>query len=371
MKKIFAMLLAVIMVFSLATVAFATTYEGPNSPDQTTGTYVDIEKVQLKKTYKTVGENAKNPAEDFEYTISLKSYSDSGYIKQSDIPLPYFDNAADQTGIISFTEGEATATGDTNTVDINLPEYEYVGIYTYEIKETKGNTMGVTYDDNSLFLKVTAVEQDGIVRVAALHYEKEDGAKTEGFENIYSADDLTVEKIVTGNLGDQTKDFSFNVKFNVPTDGSVYVKNTIEVWVNGAKVQSFVSLVDGYNLNLTLRHGQNFEIKNLPYGVTYTVTEADYTDEGYDAPLYQYLVKMGGATIWMNEGSSLNDVTYDAAKIAELCVVDGENEYVKVTNNKEAEVDTGIALDSMPYVLILAVAAVGLVLFTTKKRVQE
>ena len=52
-------------------------------------------------------------------------------------------------------------------------------------------------------------------------------------------------------------------------------------------------------------------------------------------------------------------------------VVDSIEEAVTITNNKVADVDTGIALDSLPYVLLLAVSVVGMAAFVMKKRAER
>lgn len=44
---------------------------------------------------------------------------------------------------------------------------------------------------------------------------------------------------------------------------------------------------------------------------------------------------------------------------------------VTITNTKGTTVDTGIALDSLPYVLLIAVAVVGVVAFTAKRRTTD
>ena len=41
------------------------------------------------------------------------------------------------------------------------------------------------------------------------------------------------------------------------------------------------------------------------------------------------------------------------------------------TNELKSNIDTGILMDSAPYVVMLLVAAAGLVLFTNKRRVQD
>ena len=44
---------------------------------------------------------------------------------------------------------------------------------------------------------------------------------------------------------------------------------------------------------------------------------------------------------------------------------------VVITNNKGVVVDTGISLDNMPYIMVLALLALGLVGFVSKKRSME
>ena len=83
---------------------------------------------------------------------------------------------------------------------------------------------------------------------------------------------------------------------------------------------------------------------NIPYDVTYTVTEEDYTAENYDEAEINF---------------SDNEKIIDSS----------DTDTVEVINNKAVEVITGIILDSAPYVLSLAgvagAAALGLI---SKKR---
>ena len=48
-----------------------------------------------------------------------------------------------------------------------------------------------------------------------------------------------------------------------------------------------------------------------------------------------------------------------------------DNDNIIIVNNKGTEVDTGITLDNMPYILILTVVAIGAVGFVSKKRSSE
>ena len=83
--------------------------------------------------------------------------------------------------------------------------------------------------------------------------------------------------------------------------------------------------------------------------MTYTVEEADYTqgelngENAYDAPEYNF-----------------SDTT--------KAIAAEDADTVEIVNNKETDVDTGIVMDSMPYIVILAVAVFGMVAMVAKKR---
>lgn len=44
---------------------------------------------------------------------------------------------------------------------------------------------------------------------------------------------------------------------------------------------------------------------------------------------------------------------------------------VTITNEKEGEVDTGVVLNNMPYILVLAVLAAGVAVFIIRKRRED
>lgn len=327
MKKLFAMLLAVAMIFSLATVSFA-------SEDVEAPVYEDMETVTVTKTYTATNEGTVSPAETFSFTaLTCVSVTDAAEgVTAANAPVPTI-------ATVDFAAGEATATKD---ITITLPEYTSVGIYTYTFSEVVGDTAGVTYHDDEITLKVTVIQgADGKIRVAAVHTES-DGQKSDDFENVYSAGTLAVSKTVTGNLGDQTKDFIVKVTFTAP-QGKV-VKEAISYVVDG---ETLTIAPDAWengvaSVDIALKHGETITFTNIPYGVAYTVVENDYTGDGYDAAKY---------------------AISDEAK-----VIDSAADTVAITNNKTTDVDTGVVMDSIPYILILAVAAFGIVAIMSKKR---
>lgn len=330
MKKLFSILMSFVFVLSLGTVAFAEEVDSI-----TPVVYEDMETVDLAKVYKLINDGYDNPAETFKFTIEKFSVSDSPYTLAT---MPMFDPA---TFEISFIEGEATIGGDTNTETLNLPDYDYVGIFTYKITETIGDTAGVTYDANPLYLKVTVIEQDGKVRVVALHYALETGEKMEKLTNTYAAGSLEVSKMVTGNLGDKSKFFEVVVTLFAPTDK--VVRSTIDI-SGGSYATNPTEIVIGAPTSFWLKDGETITFDNLPYGVTYTVVEADYTGE----PDYY--------------------ITTHTFSDPDDKLINSLLDTVEIENNKNRTVDTGISLDSLPYVLLIGFAGLGMGVLLFKKR---
>ena len=228
---------------------------------------------------------------------------------------------------------------------ITLPlvdDFPSVGIYTYTIQPQAGTTAGVTYYAENIRLVITVIEaEDGQRRIAAIHTESgdsEDITKSNDIEYTYSAGELKVTKNVEGYLGDKTKYFAITVTLT-GEEGKTYAANYS---VSGGSYESNPKsiAVDGVPVTFYLKDTDTITISNLPYGVTYMVKETTESAKGYTV---SYSV---------NQNSTISKAT----------------DTVTVTNTKGTTVDTGIALDSLPYVLLIAVAVVGVVIFTARKR---
>ncbi|MBQ6833819.1 MAG: hypothetical protein IJO55_05310 [Lachnospiraceae bacterium] len=327
MKKLLAGFMAATMVMSMSVTAFA---------DETT--YEDMSTIKLTKTYKETNDGTTSPAETFEFSdLTCTGVKDAGVgVTAENAPVPTIAN-------VEYAAGEAGSETATKEIVIRLPEYNAVGIYTYTFTETDGNTAGVTYRSDAIKLVVTVIEQDGKVRVAALHTEEEGEAKSNAIDNEYSAGSLSVKKEVTGILGDKTKDFTVKVTFTAPEGDTV--REAIS-YTDGTETKTIEAGWDTTaEATITLKHEETVTFTNIPYGVTYTVVEDDYTGDGYDAAEYAF----------DDENKEINSAT----------------ENVKITNNKDGNVDTGISLDNMPYIMVLALVALGLVGFVSKKRSME
>ena len=156
---------------------------------------------------------------------------------------------------------------------------------------------------------------------------------------------LTVTKTVTGKLGDTNKAFTFQIldASGNPvtlTTGNYEFSNT-----NGALLN------DGTDGKFTLKDGASITFKNLPSG-QYKVVEDNYSGEKYET---SYVV---------DSGTPVNG--------QEATVTIGTTEQtVHFTNHRTLEPDLGVLLDTLPYIVILAVVAGGVALLMLRKHRKE
>lgn len=349
MKKVISAILAATMVMSMSLTALADMTVTNKAGDSETVT--DVSSVTITKNYNATNKNTISPAETFTFTIKADSVTDAASgINKDNMPTPA---NTDITSAV-YAAGDA---GKENTyskdITVTLPEYSSVGVYTYIINETASDTAGVTYYTGDIKLVVTVLQDEsGKLRVAAVHTEDstKNEAKSDEFANVYSAGSLVVKKIVAGNLGDQSKEFSAKVVFTAPANKTV--KESIS-YHNGTEMTTIEpgdwtteGGVTTATAEIVVKHGDANDVtfSNIPYDVTYVVTETDYSSDGYET-----------------------SIAYDDTNKT----IDTASENVTITNTKGVTVDTGISLDNMPYIMVLALVALGLVGFVSKKRSME
>ena len=301
-------------------------------------TYADMDSVVIKKNYELANEGTFSPAETFSFDIEADNVTDaSDDITSENMPMPTI-------GTVSYLRGEAGSTTKTKEIKIDLPEYKSVGVYTYIIHEAAGNSAGVTYYGDAILLRVTVIEQDGRLRIAAVHTEDPESTgegKKDDFDNLYSAGELEVHKDVEGIMGNKDKYFEFRVQLT-GEEGKTYQDSyAITGGSYGANPAS-IEIRPGETTEATfyLKDDDTIHIENLPYGVEYKVSET---------PVADYVTTETGT-----EGE-----------------VDAAVEQANFTNTKGGTVDAGVVLDSAPYLFTLTGAAgVGLLL-TLRRRHQK
>ena len=301
-------------------------------------TYADMDSVVIKKNYELANEGTFSPAETFSFDIEADNVTDaSDDITPENMPMPTI-------GTVSYRRGEAGSTTKTKEIKIDLPEYDSVGVYTYIIHEVAGHSAGVTYYGDAILLRVTVIEQDGKLRIAAVHTEDPESTgegKKDDFDNLYSAGELEVHKDVEGIMGNKDKYFEFTVQLT-GEEGKTYQDSYAITGGSYDANPASIKIRPGETTEATfyLKDGDTIHIENLPYGVEYKVSET---------PVADYVTTETGT-----EGE-----------------VDAAVEQANFTNTKGGTVDAGVVLDSAPYLFTLTGAAgVGLLL-TLRRRHQK
>lgn len=154
---------------------------------------------------------------------------------------------------------------------------------------------------------------------------------------------VNIKKIVTGNMGDKSKAFHFKVSV---------VNGNINLPFNIGATQYSGSA------DITLSDNQTTMVTKVPVGATVTITENDYSGSRY-------------TTSYTRGGSdSTIGNTAEISNIQQLNEDENTAHEVTFTNNKDAIPDTGLDLNTTPYILALGIVAAGagVLLFRRRKR---
>ena len=158
---------------------------------------------------------------------------------------------------------------------------------------------------------------------------------------------LTVTKTVTDKLGDTNKAFTFTI---TKADGTAVNIASANIEISEAD-RAKVEWLD--NGKFTLKDGASITFKNLPSG-EYKIVEDDYIGEKYE-------------TSWQ---IGTDGKVYEKNRTATVTIGTTE-QTVHFTNHRTLEPDLGVLLDTLPYIVILAVVAGGVALLMLRKRRKE
>lgn len=156
---------------------------------------------------------------------------------------------------------------------------------------------------------------------------------------------LTVTKTVTGKLGDTNKAFTFTITkadgtpVNITDANIAITDNTKAVWQS--------------NGQFTLKDGASITFKNLPSG-EYKIVEDDYIGEKYET---SWQIGTDGDVHKKNRTATVT--------------IDTTEQTVHFTNHRTLEPGLGVLLDTLPYIVILAVVVGGVALLMLRKHRKE
>ena len=241
----------------------------------------------------------------------------------------------------------------------------------YDVKETKvtidsTKTVGSTtyvlkgwYKENSAYAGAADDANAATTElVTTWDYKPSADELADGTVNFYAwyepvNTDFTVKKEVTGWFGDKTKQFTFAISSDA---GTVTVKK------DGVAVTDVT--------NFTLSDGETVKVSGIPANTIITVTEK-LDDAGYDTTASGFSQAQTTTERIFRYKFVQKDEKFVLEPVdAAGCVIDNEvsSNTIVVQNEKEGEIDNGVLLDTLPYILILVVVAGGGVLLFLRKR---
>lgn len=234
LKRLFAGILAVAMMATMAAPAFATSSSSGVKSYEDAFNATEAQSVSLTKVLKV----QKGTAPD-NMTFTFKVYDEN---KDTSTEMSGFSKSVTfntTSTVFDTTHGDSTTNGTyTRTFALNIlallqdtvgtGNTAKVGTYTYKIVEQSNTYQSVVAEWNTVYMTVTKVngDTDGTYKYyVVLRKDEKSGEKvqgTEAFKNVYggkntdnsdNVNTLILSKTVHGNLGDQTQTFQFKVKF--------------------------------------------------------------------------------------------------------------------------------------------------------------
>ena len=391
-----ALALAVMLLFSLTATAFAADYAE--------GTETDPAQAAITKILEMpVGTDI--PAATFTFDFEA--------LEVDGVPADDPQNPTNMPGItaksVTFPGSSGVVTGTPAGVDAYYLEtsnivggitFPSAGVYKYKVTERVNTyTLGtvlplietmaysqavynieVWVDNNAAgtgtyvryIVAIRMVNDDGTPETAGVKVDPTPGGDPTVtndyskmiFNNIYTKriggtdpDEsvLTVSKAVTGDFADMSKTFDFNVTITKPAIGVADPASYIGYKLNASGVitGSPITFNSGVTQTVALAHGEKLIFLDMHVGASFLVTEdvaINYTPgyqlDGTAGPAYTT-----GATYGMTASAYLREA----------------GDIIAFTNTYSAVGPTGILVDNLPFIALIAVAILALTAYIVFK----
>ena len=307
---------------------------GSNPEVTITNTYTPAT-TSLTVTKTATKDGVKDTDTEFNFTLTLGSKSEN---------VTWSKNGSTDTDTVTGTSHEFTLKGG-ESITFNGISVEDTNVkVTEDDYSAKHYTTTIKVNDQSV--------NDAAISAETLKLHQEAGTKVE-FTNAYTTPKLpsmTIQKVVTGAFGERTKAFTFSVKLE-PANSTLLN----DVTVTGAASKDNLS-------HFTMMHGQKVTLENIPIDTTITITESDAKD--YKTKATNYEVNPDKKFIYEvvadENGNAVLKSKDNNQTVAHNAII--------VTNDFDGTPDTGVLLDTLPYLILLAVAVAGGVLVVVRKR---
>ena len=276
--------------------------------------------------------------------------------------------------------GNSTVDANPDEIELIVPAYTQVGKYVYTITEEAGSAQGVTYSTESFKIQVSVTydvtdpTRKTLLRQIVFMTGDPDN-KLDTITNVYKLGGdppppggdyvSSVKKTVDGNMGDLDQLFEITVEFE--SDKAVLS----DIAYSGGSDASATGTVSYKNdwtksgekwtasKTIKIKHDETVKFLNIPVGVKYTVVEADAhkAKEG---------LSPAERNAELNDPSKGYDVSGEVTSPEAIEL--GKTKEVTVKNTKNNDVRTGITLETLPYILVLALVVVGVAVMLIRRR---
>lgn len=211
-------------------------------------------------------------------------------------------------------------------------------------KATIGSTKtvnGVTYVLDGWYPENAEGGAYGSTKIAdnRWNYTPSDAELADGTVNFYAhysptTTSIKLKKLVTGSMGDKQKKFHFTISIKKEDENVTFkVDNTSKTG----------------SATVDLANDEESTLTEIPVGADVSITEEDYSGSRYTT---SYVIDNGNSA---------------PERVANISNIQAKNDVsaheIVFTNNKEAIPDTGITLDSLPFIALLALSIAGGIFF--------
>jgi LPXTG-motif cell wall-anchored protein len=402
-KKLLSMLLAATMAFGLnvASVSAAPTANaGLTGDGKTAITELTVtKKMALPEgiavpedifTFKlTPSSNGASTATETKYENKMKVHT--GVVKNT---TQGYDTTTLTINSDTAIKKEDGFSGVIETTTFNLSGMKNLfpeeGIYRYTVTEVDGasekanagqgdgnstTSSYITYDSTEFQVDFYVNADKDIVYIQAQNLSLQNNKKVPiTFTNTYNVTAITIQKHVTGDMGDKSKQFEFQIK--IPAGGdAVQFKagDLMDAYKVSGQNRTALTGDDAIRVGgdkndpeaeegwqtFTLADGEELVLENIPVGMIFWVRENDYSTDGYDT-----YVQIAQRTATIVDTTAAYG---QASRKADYVTTTSGNNVVSFKNEKDLP-DTGISLDVVPYVVVVLIAAAGALLLIFKRR---
>lgn len=354
MKKLFASLMALVLMLSVAMAASVYTPVTPDSNTPAISHTMTLSEADMTKL-------------DYEIEYTFTVTPGATVVQPTDVVNPSYAVTGNPS-IANVTFGPSD-TFDSNrnctknlVIDWSGVTIKEPGVYRWEVTKTVTDTdpdFEASNQNGTMYLYVYAKDNAGTLVVESVGLTTaiglNGGAETKGdLADNYPAQtlDLSITKNVKGDQGSKDQYFKFTLTMTAPAGAAsnTYTitgldANVPETAYHGAKTNVTSITVTGgtsTSVDLWMKHGQTAKITNLVYGTSYTIVESENAG-------YTVTSAVTGDTAVTN-GATVTDTSLQATSV------------VAYTNEKNATVPTGVLpMSSAPIAMMLAAAVMMLI----------